>query len=580
MTIVLTIFALLVTGLFLSPSTLAAIDTATCSQCHGAAADFGVAPLDRNVCYLCHQYKYGWARTLTPHGWFISTDSAYVNSSIAHSIHVTGNDYWELIDPCWTCHRTVDCIVCHIDVPHLTHGDVSAPSIEVCNGTLKVCNGTLTYTTLQTCANSSCHTELPDVNPIPLCENCHAASHDLPAAHQSSLTPDCLSCHDNDLTIEHENRNLNCSTCHDSVDSAVQDAIAAKNTACDACHEIHGDITQIHTTTTDMTTCMNSGCHVSDVLTEEHEYRALNCSTCHNSIDSAVQSAISTQNTACEACHVGHGDLAVAHTSPANDCIECHQSDVIVVHNQNCSFCHANPSVHLVTADCTSCHGTAPHETSCNVCHGSKYDGKDYRASDVHMKHERKALCGICHMVAPSTTLEPTGQYCAACHDSPERYDLNKLPSIHKKHAGEYHPQSCEACHGRDVPVITPTESCVVCHGSKYQYDSSKVAKYHEKHKKVECQACHQESPNVQLDASACIRCHGDEKGFSKISVYDVHKKHRGKTFCDACHGENIPEVVTCASCHGDTPDYRSYYAIHKKHAGKAEQPCVTCHDI
>ncbi|MDI6888703.1 MAG: cytochrome c3 family protein [Methanocellales archaeon] len=346
-------------------------------------------------------------------------------------------------ETCNQCHLNIICSDCHdpANVPHGSHGTPAGVPIV--------------YT----------------------CENCHEAVHNMTEIHQSSLTPDCLSCHDNDLTIEHENRGYNCSTCHASMDPTVQNAISTKNTACDACHVIHGDIEAVHVSTT-------------------------------------------------------------------GDCIYCHNSNLMVTHNDNCALCHENPSVTPTTADCYSCHPSMPHDYSCQLCHGSKYDPAYYssRYASMHKKHDDKALCGDCHAIPASTTLEPSGEYCAICHGSPERYDPNKVYSdVHMKHAKKDIGESgdfCYWCHGLDVPDITPITSCNNCHsGKSYDGDSRRI---HEKHgDEITCVGCHDQDEVLNVNPKEqCYICHR-YKDYS--STYRLHDKHMGKGWCDSCHGSNIP---------------------------------------
>lgn len=124
----------------------------------------------------------------------------------------------------------------------------------------------------------------------------------------------CNACHSNYLTREHNRKNRNgvqitCASCHTSTDPKVQQAIAAKNLDCFACHA-QADHEAVHNNGLD-SNCQT--CHKGS-LTAEHlnndkttAGKNYSCDTCHNSTRMLVQRAIAWDNVNCAGCHsTGH----------------------------------------------------------------------------------------------------------------------------------------------------------------------------------------------------------------------------------------------------------------------------------
>lgn len=90
------------------------------------------------------------------------------------------------------------------------------------------------------------------------CNACHSVIHSTTSVatqHKSAYGTNatgCVDCHNSQLETVHTGTTklgvaMNCNTCHNSSVQKVKDAIAANNTNCDACHTVHGDITEKHT---------------------------------------------------------------------------------------------------------------------------------------------------------------------------------------------------------------------------------------------------------------------------------------------------------------------------------------------
>lgn len=500
--------------------------TPDCVSCHESAANFSVPSVNKvYVCWKCHYQSSHSSIPLVPtsDGYFTYTSSPDFPSAIVHAAH---DRKWSSSLTCVRCHETADCSVCHETVSHASHGSTMYPPVS-----LTVCNGWDLYLASITCANSLCHGQLPTIVSQPFCTNCHLVG-----------------------------------------------------------KEGHGDVTALHVSSELTQDCISSNCHSSSSLNIEHQNRGYNCLICHNNPDPnravTLRNAINSNNTNCSACHEVHGDITAIHTSSANDCTECHSVNIMNVHGDNCSKCHDNPAVTPTAADCTTCHSTKPHSVSCTICHGTKYSTSTYRASDIHMKHTGKVLCGVCHRIPASTILERTGQYCTVCHGSAKSYDPSRVYKIHKRHAeaGSIVPDTCNMCHGKTTPTGITSKNCNVCHPntSRYSYDyySGRLTDLHRRHRDVECTNCHHAAQLTFDRRTSCLRCH-DIKGYR--SVFSVHDKHfKPKALCDACHGSTnvyASAGYSCQSCHGYTPRYSSRFDVHKKHAGH-EYPCAVCHAL
>ncbi len=132
------------------------------------------------------------------------------------------------------------------------------------------------------------------------CVGCHNASYPMvPAVHSAppedpyhnTTQTACDECHQRSLTVEHYYRGngLTCSTCHESADPDVQDAIATGNTECSACHEFgsggHPYIPDAHLSDIDLDSL--SGIYPSG------PYGPYTCTDCH-------QQELSPEHTAHE----------------------------------------------------------------------------------------------------------------------------------------------------------------------------------------------------------------------------------------------------------------------------------------
>lgn len=204
-------------------------------------------------------------------------------------------------------------------------------------------------------------------------------------------------------------------------------------------------------------------CHQANLTFEHNVYvegsgNSHNCGTCHGSTDPAVQTAISSSNTACSACHGSQLDHEAVHnTTVDNSCKTCHAANLKTEHMTNrpelgltCNTCHSssNPAVTGAIAahdtNCGACHNvesghTAMHldsiDTSCQSCHTPNL------VTDHITDRSAKGLtCQSCHNknVLPETgSGDAPDMQCARCHSAAHNlYIAGKAPADIPLYAG------------------------------------------------------------------------------------------------------------------------------------------------
>jgi hypothetical protein len=163
------------------------------------------------------------------------------------------------------------------------------------------------------------------------CVDCHGqVDHSL--AHDQTFLPegDCANCHSANVAVEHGNRGLTCSVCHDSSDPQVQSAIsygrAGNPVYCSACHLIdHAEAHEI-SGQSGLTLPECGICHMDNVATE-HINRGFSCESCHANPDPIVQAAIDKgvggTLANCDDCHQ-YDQYDDTHHGQAASCTDCH----------------------------------------------------------------------------------------------------------------------------------------------------------------------------------------------------------------------------------------------------------------
>lgn len=518
----------------------------------------------------------------------------------------------------------------------------------------------------------TCHTSSrPEVkqaitNKDTSCTACHAGagnhadSHTNPTFTALAKDPDmdCAVCHNSDIAGEHTNRkdsagvNYTCDTCHKNTRPEVQTAIAGKNKNCEACHI--DPVTQQPTVHTSAGSPLHdsayvlspelacSDCHANNLNTvhvgqpNETGTALMDCSTCHNSMDPAVQAAVIAKSTNCDACHTTR-HTNVNHTFPAGyvlsnpnnlNCADCHQGGSLTdLHvdkvtkagaTMTCNTCHGSAAPAAVKtavansqANCDACHSSGihtdvdlPHTTSmpttivnCNDCHSPA----------VNLEHAaRKDAagapydCSTCHNSARTdiraaiTAGDPS---CANCHTSIHP-DAQYIPA-HETRFKTQPDVSCSSCHNNNLINLhgSYTVGCSTCHNSTKTEVRTAI-----KNLDTDCSSCHINPVrhtaanletkhtssyvlNPQLD---CQQCHSNQ--LSTEHVGKQSKLNPVQTItCDSCHTSTDTAVrnaianhqTSCDACHTVHPDTA---AAHTNPAFTAlakdpDMDCAQCHN-
>lgn len=401
----------------------------------------------------------------------------------------------------------------------------------------------------------------------------HTAEHDY-----AKIPPGCNECHAPNVVNEHvDNRGFTCTTCHDNARTEVQAAITdGKNNIavyCDRCHAGTPHSTARH----DSGLAVNcESCHVSDLPSEHLSRPPLTCGSCHNSIDTVVQTTIANgklgQTYDCSDCHGAFaGDHLAAHnpvpTSTA--CAECHigADNVVTLHVTNmglsCSTCHDSTVTAVKNAITT---GSSPNDGSLISC-GSCHDNAGQHLN-AHLRTVKAVECESCHAGnLPSVHFVNPALNCMTCHNGTYDAVINSTgevncASCHGAGAGDHSavhaatdvPSSgCASCHSPDVYVEHITKrslGCAICHSGNYTAVINKPGV-------VVCSDCHlgsAEGHHAGTDALTgnCTVCH---------KVPDWAMDAPKQAACRQCHGANkhgkggpIQDFGACFACHSPKP--------------------------
>lgn len=580
------------------------------SPCHGGGGPFPHV-LDSD-CVRCHNAGNASApsgHTQPIEGYHLSPSTSCVGRR-CHVSSLTVEHYRRVVDgrrlTCAGCHGSTDPkVIAAIQADSAACDSCHSFSGRTHPGTEVVHNATAS------CVAGGCHPSEASVthdgNCSPChapsrtasldCSGCHVAAHgDIAAAH---TVPEggCIvqDCHTTDVTSLHR---ANCSRCH-----------ATGRTASTVCSNCHGEAQHRtvpgHIAT--LTTCVISGCHVSNAVDIHHEHRcaachapdktpSTNCSlTCHTGDlttihvtekhdASGVGSCVSAYCHGMDAARVhstGPG-CSACHRSgrtPTLDCATCHTADLSVVHedgdgkhdapDSTCVVegCHPKSVfvLHDAALSCASCHWTGEGLTlTCAECHGADLTELHSSADTSHTAPiDTGCIKTGCHAESNVAALHAPGPRCAACHAA------GKTPSL-----------DCADCHAGDqdaihidgaVPHETPLGTCVAqeCH------DSSVAPIHH-----GTCSGCHFRSDREP--SIVCAECHGTDIqelhasseashaaepngcNFSACHATDVSKVHQDGIDCAACHASTATPSLTCANpaCHTlSAPDIHYFAA-------------------
>lgn len=365
---------------------------------------------------------------------------------------------------------------------------------------------------------------------------------------------DCSKCHASLVTsVVHDSAvhaNVNCNSCHQSANPAVQGVISgawsrAAVKASYTCADCHNSLPYLHQpdhvgTTADSSNLNCSGCHNAASWTGQNaEVVGLhkgNCNTCHASANSVVGAFI-TANAgrdnaayACEACHVTGGAAAkgVAHQpehmakleTTGMSCSGCHTFNITAgtaveimsgtIH-QGCNTCHGSTARADVKLFIASRIGQANAVYSCEDCHGIIHAGWEAKHAPT-LPGTSEMNCADCHSnilqvehlkalsAAPvsdpgtgsADTTATAGDVCAVCHSADVQQDV--------KDAIAAHNANCSACHNithDPEHVAASTDSrivCATCHvQSAWTQANADVAAVHNS----QCSICHSSTNTV-----------------------------------------------------------------------------------
>ena len=454
----------------------------------------------------------------------------------------------------------------------------------------------------------------------PPCGNCHnlsEAHYGTPSQmHVPADVTNCTPCHNASLTFEHNIRTpdaggaFTCATCHTSTDPLVVAAIAAKNSACAACHT--GDhhpgahSSSVADTPLGATGFTCGQCHQTDLPTEHAKPTsssfAMSCAACHPAPRNTLTPA--WDKTCSQAgCHgTGtaqeiHGAGTAAHTTlPANSgCFGtgCHTgTDLSAIHasaettvggvaRTSCLVCHADSVP--TSRDCTTCHTASPHPTShdtsgsteCVSCHTDQID------LGGHLD------CATCHanpILTENGTRKLKGTFtanCVSCHNatvlgthSYTTPDPNHY--VEATHTATPFTAAAQGT-GADGAVAAGGLECSVCHSSTLKTAHATVST---SGGSVTCVECH---TNTSLGSASVIT-----GNWANDRCTDCHDTGAAKTHGGYAADHAVSTTRGCAAsgsnCHGTATSLVELHASSRtggdpKYASCANTGCHTAKD-
>lgn len=344
------------------------------------------------------------------------------------------------------------------------------------------------------------------------CASCHVSSGHADLHGPSGLPAQCQTCHLENIAEEHTRQGIACAFCHSSVEPAVVAAIADGDTTCSVCHGAT-DHLLVHEAVVDPE-CL--GCHEGN-LVSEHEGPSLACSDCHESVRPAVQSAITSGDTGCAACHEVAGHRGAHDSEPAAGCLACHAVNLVDEHEARtlgCPDCHES-----VQVDVTAAIGSGI--TSCFACHD--FGGHEYPAAAHTSSIAAQSLSGVYPVLG--LTYGPTA--CTACHSV-------DLKSEHARPGSSAAVTGCSACHP------APRDSFGTWSGGCVQAGCHLAGSGTAMHRDMA-------SGHVLLPSyAACESCHPGS------DLAAVHLSNTGnRQVCVYCHTPSAsPATRECVVCH------------------------------
>jgi hypothetical protein len=603
----------------------------TCANpsCH-AQLDAGFTA--RPTCESCHETHGGPSHVYDDFSPTCQRSGCHPTSTNLETIHQAYADSQSLASVCVVCHnaqnifsgKTANCFDCHSSGGPAQPFAANHPYVP------------LTHESTRTsCFGAACHaSQVPSNHPTDTasgsndCERCHQVAYST----TGKSPTDCLACHttqqpdhayalpgvpakhvttwslancidagchvSTNLWDEHANRTpmgggaFGCDTCHASADTMVTGAILASDTACDACHP---GITQLgHVAQHEADPTIDSGaygtgcstvCHAQNNLMDVHLGRigsagtAIDCETCHDSLDPQVSGAIAGGDTSCTACHTVHGPTGLLHettaTASGTQCNDCHYSNLQPEHEtragDHCDLCHESTSAPVQN-------GIAARSTFCEACHPQKHTGQ------TAMHQSSRAECGgpDCH-VTTDVSVPHTVRGCKTCHSRAGWVGMTwggKLPVA-------------------EIPV-EPTNDCKTCHppyepgnhGGDHSYTSASDYADGATHESAEAgcsnsgAGCHG-TDALRTDIRAAYGHIGCTAGPCHASASKTPTSPAAPLECSKCHDGNYQNAPDVIELYGDAPN--GHYGVTTHTAanmtralsagGTASAACATCHD-
>jgi hypothetical protein len=354
---------------------------------------------------------------------------------------------------------------------------------------------------------------------------------------------------------------------------------------CAACHMIE---TRFTTEEEKCTACHAN--HDLDFMIRHAQEYGMNCSDCHDGLDSLVPfdhamtefRLVGKHATLdCAACH-GKGSPWALNGEP-----EARISLVSFKGTpRDCSGCHAEPAAHLglFSADCADCHtqdSWSParfegrefeHFATAGFSlerHRADYAGLAMNCSDCHRNDTYSdfdlGVCTGCHAGQTggppddqkaefmSQHREQFGEACLDCHDGVDRmsdFDHARFFPLDGRHA----EIACQDCHADRVFRGTPSE-CVACHAEP---------EIHAGFFGLQCQLCH----TTQAWTPAALSQHD----------FPLDHGGQGEVACETCHAGNVYVEYTCYGCHEHRAEVIEPKHLEKGISLEELAACVSCH--
>lgn len=370
------------------------------------------------------------------------------------------------------------------------------------------------------------------------------------------------------------------------------------------------DFQEFHISLTNMTSCIASGCHTSNIVSTEHLSRNLTCSTCHKSNRSDVIDAIEQGNKSCTACHIPHSTQG-AHATHI-DSTENSQGPAI-----SCAECHGDQSPPLLsdgndilnTSICDECHSkNGSYDGVNDLVIGAKYnwDGvyifNEYDNSEK-LKPGKEKWCIGCHDNVPAIIKGKT---------APNKSGDNSLYGYYITGHGRADPyprMSWQATYEAGNPGAN--KSCDSCHntGSKHiavgiGQNNNRLKTGYENDNNSNCKNCHSGNTQIEFFTNSsdyeksahkeknCTECH-DVHGLSTGSAMTKESK---ENLCYQCHKDPASGGIRNDALSNNRPggyvssnDIQQAFGMPSKHilgtsfiiaSKNYSLECVSCHNI